>query len=260
MTGDEHLLPEERLFKAIQQEKKASMQGRKAPGGIAQGGPARRTLGLGIGIGQSFLKIVRRKIFAEGIGKNGEETKKPFAFLARWQDSDSIKTFLLTGVDLAIINRGLAIMIAALAVLMVHYLVNNRSTMAGLMGSIARVKFDAASPQAVETFQPLDYYLNQVRSRDVFNLVVAKAERPVVVEQPPPPPSLPKPRLNDMARGLKIVGIASGATPKAMVKDDLTKEVYFLKEGDVIGNTGIAIKSILKDKVIIILGEEEMEL
>jgi hypothetical protein len=255
MMGDENLLPEERLFKAIQQEKKASMQGRKAPGGIAQGGPARRSLGAGIG--QSFLKVVRRKIFGKGAEKNGEETKKSFAFLAKWQDIDFIKTFLLTGIDLTIVNRGLVLMIAALAALTIHYVVSNRLTMAGLMSSIARVKFDAARPQAIEAFQPLDYYLNQVRSRDVFNPVAARVERPVVVEQTPPPP---KPRLSDMARGLKIVGIALGATPKAMVKDDLTQEVYFLKEGDVIGNTGIAIKAISKDKVLIGLEEEEMEL
>ncbi len=257
--GDENLLPEERLFKAIQQEKKASRPAEKAPG-VAKGGPMQRTLGLGIG--SSFLKVVQERLFGKGTKRDGEETKKSFAFPAQWQDIDSIKTFLLTGVNLTVVNRGLVLVLAALAAFMFYYLMNNRLTMVGLMSSIAQVKLDDVSPQAIEAFQPVDYYLNQVRTRDVFNPFTVKVEKPVIVEEapPPPPPPPPKPKLNDMAKGLKVVGIALGTMPKAMVKDDLKQEVYFLKEGDVIGTTGIAIKSISKDKVIIHFGEEEMEL
>jgi len=257
--GDENLLPEERLFKAIQQEKKASRPAGKASG-VDKGGPMRRTLGLGIK--QALGKIIPQKISAKGTEKDGEETKKSFAFPIQWQDIDFIKTFLLTGVNLTAVNRGMAFILAALVAFMVYYFVNNRLTMEGLMSSIAQVKFGATLPQAIEAFQPLDYYLNQVRTRDVFNPATMRAEKPVTVEEasPPPPPPPPKPKLNDMAKGLKVVGIASGAVPKAMVKDDLKQEVYFLKEGDVIGSTGIAIKSISKDKVIIRFGEEEMEL
>lgn len=254
--GDENLLPEERLFKAIQQEKRVSQSAEKASGAV-KGGPPQRTLSLGVK--KVWEKIVPQKVFAWGSAREGEETKKSFAFPVQWHDIDSIKTFLLTGVNLTVVNRGMALVLAGVAAFMFYYFVNNRLTMVGLMSSIAQVKFNAVSMQAGEALQPVDYYLNQVRGRDIFNPVAVKVEKPVIVEEAPPPPP-PRPKLNDMAKGLKVVGIALGTTPKAMVKDDVKQEVYFLKEGDVIGSTGIAIKSISKDKVVIHFGEEEMDL
>ena len=45
-----------------------------------------------------------------------------------------------------------------------------------------------------------------------------------------------------------------------MIQDAATQEIYFLKKDDLVGKTEIKVKDILRDKIVISYGEEEMEL
>ena len=45
-----------------------------------------------------------------------------------------------------------------------------------------------------------------------------------------------------------------------MLQIEKDGKVYFLKEGQMIGTTGIEVKSIMKNKVMLGYGDEEMEL
>ena len=130
-----------------------------------------------------------------------------------------------------------------------------------LMDSISKIKFETPALGDVEAFQPVDYYLQQVRQRDIFNLIT-KVEKMVIVDEPPPPPPPPppQPKLKDMAQGFKVVGIAWGTNPKVMIKDNKTQEIFFLKEGETLGKTAIVVKTIQRDKIILGYEDEEMDL
>lgn len=64
-------------------------------------------------------------------------------------------------------------------------------------------------------------------------------------------------KLQELAKDLSLVGIYWGTHPEVMVEDTAAKKTYFLKKGDEM--KGIKIKNILKDRVILNYGDEEME-
>lgn len=250
---EENLSPQERLFKVAQQQPKKTTVVPPAAAPIGKGAsPSVKSI---------FTKV--RQIFS----KQKEEAKspatqngKPLFASGAAQSVDALKQLILAGVDLNIINRGLVLILVGLALTAVYYAVNKKPDVDKLMASVSRIKFEALQSQPIEQFKELGYYLDRFKTRDIFN-ATAKVAPPVVVEEAPkPPPPPPPPKLKDLVRGFKVVGIAWGDVPTAMISDSATHNVFFLKQGDIIEGTQITIKKISRDKVTVASGEEELDL
>lgn len=106
------------------------------------------------------------------------------------------------------------------------------------------------------------YYTEKARSRDIFRFgqffeeAIKKEE---VVEVTPPKDEIILPSTEEIiSERLSLVGIAWSDDPDAMIEDNNTKKIYFLKRGDSV--EGIVIQTILRDRVIISYEGEEIEL
>ena len=95
--------------------------------------------------------------------------------------------------------------------------------------------------------KPVAYYTQSVKSRNLFTAPGAQSG-----------PSLPSPSFMEMISKLKLQGIISGANPQAIIEDTKTKQTYFLKPGQRIGE--IELKQILPGKVLLNYNDQEVEL
>lgn len=207
----------------------------------------------------SFLEqfLARAKVL---FGKNpAGANKNLFASPVRIQGIDSVKHLLANGIDLDALNKFLTTVLVLLMVYSITITVNKKSSIGKLMQTISQIKFENLNSKEVKSYEPVDFYLGQVRERDIFN-PKQEAPRQVIQEPTPAPVEPPKPKLAEIAKGLSVVGIAWGETPKAMIKDDATQETHFLKKGQMIGERKIEVKDILRDKVILGYEGEEMPL
>lgn len=206
-----------------------------------------------------------RQLLTKGIplpGKNpggAPDNKTPqslFASPIHFQGMDSVKQLLTSGIDLDVVNKVLTASLVLLIGYTITVAVYKRSGIDKLMRSISHIRFEKSTSQAIEAYQPVDYYTGQVRGRDIFN-PGGEVKPQAMPEAPLPEP--PKPKLKEMVKDLSVVGIAWGEAPKAMIQNAATQEIYFLKKDDMIGKTEIKVKDILRGKVVISYGDEEME-
>lgn len=260
---DDYLSPEEKLFKVIQEEKKTSI-GKNAGKETIGAKPPKASWAEGAAKFFSKGVLSAGKIFGGFTAAKNKDQKEPplFASPVRLKGIDSVKQLLSNGLELEAVNRTFIGILLVLTTLVVHQVFYKKSDMKTLMDSISKIKFETpAGLGSIEAFQPVDHYLQQVRQRDIFNLIT-KVEKMVIVEEPPPPPPPPppQPKLKDLAQGFKVVGIAWGANPKVMIKDNKTQEIFFLKEGETVGKTAIQVKTIQRDKIILGYEDEEMDL
>ena len=254
--SDDSLSPEERLFRVIQEDKKTSAAAKNAGPTIGKSTPG----SWWRGIGPWGAKITAWKNLFPRLAKDPKASHALFASPVQLQGVDSVKQLLSNGIDLNVVNRMLVAVLVGLAAIAGHQVFRKQFRIEELMEAVSKIKFEASESKTIEDFQPAAYYLEQVKQRDMFN-PATKVEKVVIKPpEPPPPPPPPKPQLQDMAKGLKMVGIAWGASPKAMIKDEATQEIYFLKEKELIGKTQIEVRTILRDKVIIGYEQEEMGL
>ena len=115
--------------------------------------------------------------------------------------------------------------------------------------------------------RPVEDYLREVDARDLFSPGApperkkpeAKAEpvRPAEPTKPPPEPTALE-ILRERAKTLKLVGIAWGRVPIAMIEDTAKRETSFLKERESINQ--IRIKAIFRDRVVLSYGNAEYDL
>ncbi|MBI5415202.1 MAG: hypothetical protein HZA29_00130 [Candidatus Omnitrophica bacterium] len=247
---EENISPEERLFRVMQKEKETSA--------VAQGSP--KTPGTGAK-GSFFQKVgqLLPKGGAKGVA-GAPKTPAAGGALDPLLRLQGLKQLFVDGVDLGVVNRVSTLILVALVACGVMLFTNQDPSIHKLMETISRIKFEKFQARAAEGFQPMDYYVSRVRTRDIFSLPEEVEKQ--VVEQPEPLPAAPppKPQLKELAKGLKIVGIAWGDTPKAMIQDVAAQEVYFLREGELVGKTEIQVKQILRDKVVVAYDGEEMDL
>lgn len=110
--------------------------------------------------------------------------------------------------------------------------------------------FRIAAP--LEGLQPFEEYLPRVLERDPFRV----GQTPAAAIARPEPSEPPKPDPKAALASLRLVGIAWGGSPTAMIEQD--KQTYFLKPGDAIGP--FTVKEILRDHVILRAGDNEVEL
>ncbi|OPX30310.1 MAG: hypothetical protein B1H08_02110 [Candidatus Omnitrophica bacterium 4484_171] len=106
------------------------------------------------------------------------------------------------------------------------------------------------SRRSISNLKELKYYLNEAKNRDIFNIVTAK--------QPEPKETKNIQAIAKKTSYLKLVGISWSNNPDAMIEDTRAKKTLFVKEGDLINN--ILVKKILRDKVILNLEGENIEL
>jgi len=250
--------PAERFFKVPPPQRTSGQESKKPSGDMIknQAAPPGKA---GQGFFPGNLRQLLTKWFSSpGKTSGGAGPRSLFASPIRLQGIDSVKQLLASGIDLDSVNK---VLTGALVLLMVYSItvaVNRKSSITKLMQSISHVRFAKSASQTIEVYQPVDYYLGQVRGRDIFNPVGEVKGQ--VMPEALPPPEPPKPKLKEMVGGLSVVGIAWGETPKAMIQDAATQEIYFLKKDDLIGKTEIKVKDILRGKIVISYGEEEMEL
>jgi len=159
--------------------------------------------------------------------------------------------------DIKAINKILAVICIAVTALVFYYLINKRPNIVDITGRPYDAPFPRKSKETMQAFKPLSFYMDSVKKRDIFRLPPEKKD--VKAASAEGKEAAAK-KLKQLIGGLKLQGISWGASPKAMVKDELDGQVYFLKEGEAIGTSGIKIKTISKDKVIVGYKKEEMEL
>ncbi len=129
------------------------------------------------------------------------------------------------------------------------------SSMIHIKGEVASAFRMAKKPsfysrRSISNLKELEYYLNEAKNRDIFNIVTAK--------QPEPKETKNIQAIAKKTSYLKLVGISWSNNPDAMIEDTRAKKTLFVKEGDLINN--ILVKKILRDKVILNLEGENIEL
>jgi len=104
-------------------------------------------------------------------------------------------------------------------------------------------------PVAAIEVRPFYSYKPAMESRDIFQ---APWEQPA---QDIPASSVSS---TELVKQLKLVGILLDKDPKAIVEDLGTQQTFFVSPGERIGNA--IVQEILQDKVILIFGQEKVEL
>lgn len=221
----ENISPEERLFKVIQETKKPADQSQirrdKLPLNLKR---------LKQVLGSFILKFKPRG-----------QVNKPMAA------ASIALPIKLHDIDLKKVNRALWV-ILILLVLLTAYYVLKRPNLSKVTGAVLDGGYQARSAKPIETFKPPAFYAEQARKRDVFHPVTSAIK------------GIAGSGLQALTKDLGLAGIYQpvGKPSEAMIEDKAAKKTYFLKEGDEI--KGMKVKSILKDRVILQYGEEEMEL
>ncbi len=238
----DNISPEERLFKVIQEEQ------------VSSGDDSVKKKGLQAGL----QKITSLKRFSfKGLKRFFERlAAKPESELGGGALSFVFAPRFHKKVDYKLVNKILTVLLIGLTVLVVHCVLNKRPKVSQITGAIAKIKFQAIKKGAIEKFKPVEIYLEQVKKRDIFKPSPRPKRKIAVISGA----KEARAKLKEIVKDLKIVGISWGKTPKAMVRSKKEQSTYFLREGQMIGATGIEVKTILKDKVIITYQGEEMEL
>jgi len=238
----ENVSPEERLFKVIQKGKDTPLERKDLGKNKTAGTGFRGTKHLFSGLGSAGKGIFAR-------AKSGSCSKETMAAMPAGLP------IRLNEISPRAINGVLLIMLGVLTAVTIHYGINKRPSIAKLSSAISKIHFQTPKREPVEAFKPVDFYLKEVRKRDIFKPAPKVQKKDVI-----PKPKQVLNELKEKAKDLKLKGISWGTTPKAMVKNDKEDKMYFLKEGQMIGATGIKIKAVFKDKVLIGCQGEEMEL
>lgn len=150
-------------------------------------------------------------------------------------------------VDLKKVNRALWLILAFLILLTAYYAFK-RPNLSKITGAVFESSYQAKGSKPIDTFKPLAFYAEQVRKRDIFHPVTSGIK------------GIAGSGLQALTKDLGLAGIYQpvGNPSEAMIEDKSAKKTYFLKTGDEI--KGMKVKAILKDRVILQYGEEEMEL
>jgi len=222
---DEKISPEERLFKVIQETKKPTDQSQ-----IRRDKQPLNLKGLKQAIGSFILKFKPRG-----------QVSKPMVAAA------IALPFKLHDIDLKKVNRVLWIILAVLMLLTAYYALK-RPNLSKVTDAVFEGGYQAKSSKSIDTFKPLTFYAEQARKRDIFHPVTSGIK------------GIAGSNLQGLTKDLSLAGIYQpvGKPSEAMIEDKNAKKTYFLKEGDEI--KGMKVKGILKDRVILQYGEEEMEL
>jgi hypothetical protein len=158
--------------------------------------------------------------------------------------------------DIKLVNQ---ILIFSIVFLTIYFISNlsfsltNLKKTPSLKLNIQEATAKAASLQDASSMKAASFYLEKVRARDIFKMGMKKPS--VTKETTNRGPSS---RIMDATSQLKLVGISWSNDPDAMIEDAKAMRTFFVKRGQMIGE--IKVQAILKDKVILSYGGEEIEL
>lgn len=226
MGMDDKISPEERLFKAIQEGKQSPAQDPSVP---LRAEPP-KAAGLS-NLKSRISSILLR--FRSAAPYNASLIKE--------------SSFRIEDIDLKLVNKGLCVILSLLMLLMVYYALK-RPNLTKITGSVFEAGYQIRNSKPIDTFKPLTFYVEQARKRDIFHPAESAISGSVSYN------------LGGLTKDLSVAGIyqPAGKPPEAMIEDKTAKRTYFLKTGDMI--KGIKVKAILKDRIILQYGEEEVEL
>ena len=117
--------------------------------------------------------------------------------------------------------------------------------------NVARLKI----LEKITPLNPLPEYIQEANRRNIFQPMPEELEEPA----PTPPKEDTAKKLKEISQKLTLRGISWGDDPKAIIKDT-DGQIYFLKKGQAIGATGVKIKKIEKEKIIIQYKDAQTEL
>jgi len=235
----ENLSPEERLFKVIRDGKQEK----------PKDSPEKHTVNIGKDVDE-WMRGVKRFILSigarrPGIAGKGFDWKKIVPHPAKLQE-----------VSPKLINKVLAVILVLIAALVAYSAFYERRDMSKVTEAISRLQKSPLTGirEKIESFQSLEFYLNEVRKRDIFH----PAPKGMMLE----PKAAGKESLSKAAENLKLQGISWGDRPMAMIlwQNDKESKMYFLIKGQSIGSTGIKVKTIYKNRVTIESEDSEMDL
>lgn len=233
--ANENVSPEERLFNIIKEKQSSppekGVQQKRSITGSLQG---------------FFAGLLRKPAPRDQASAAPVASPPPFA---TWHE-----------VNLKTINGLAMVVLCLLIVLVVYYGVVKRPKLADMVQAISRLPAQAVvqkDERNAVAFQPLAVYLEQVNKRDIFR-PSPQIQRDALAVTPKAKESRAK--LEELAKDLKLVGIAWGLSPVAMIRSEKDKNTYFVKPEQAIGTTGIKVKQIFKEKVILEYQGEDMDL
>lgn len=116
--------------------------------------------------------------------------------------------------------------------------------------------FLIAPPQ--DGLRPAEESAQLLRSHDLFGVGEPPPPQPVAPPAPPGPPQMSPMQAPQLLADLRLVGIARGTEPTAMVEQISDKSTHVLRVGDAIA--GFTVKAILDDRVVLDAGGQEVEL
>jgi len=229
----ENISPEERLFRVIQQGKNPALE-KERPGNKKLAG---------------WLRGLRR--FVSSIGSAASKENKGF-------DWKSIvpANFKLPELEPGAINKALAVTLVVVMMLVVYSSISKRQDTTKITDAVSKIQIaPIEGGEKIGPLKKIDFYIDGIRKRDIFH--PAKPEEEAAGTEQPVSDLLRK-----TAENLKLQGISWGSVPKAMIlwQNDKESNMYFLMKGQAIGSTGVKVKEIYRDKVVIGYNEEEMEL
>lgn len=157
------------------------------------------------------------------------------------------KVIKLHDIDFKKVNRALWVILILLMLLTAYYAFK-RPNLSKVTGAVFEGGYQERSSKPIDSFKPLTFYAEQARKRDIFHPVTSGIK------------GIAGSGLQALTKDLGLAGIYQpiGKPSEAMIEDKAAKKTYFLKTGDEI--KGMKVKAILKDRVILQYGEEEMEL
>lgn len=152
-------------------------------------------------------------------------------------------------IDFRVVNKILSVIVVFLTIFFIYYTITNKPNVARIINAISGIKAQVLKKKDIETFKPLNFYVEEIRKKDIFSPASSES----IGSKTPYVPS----GLRELAKNLSLVGIYMGMYPEAMVEDKTEKKTYFLKQGNEI--KGLKVKEILPDRIILEYKGEEME-
>lgn len=191
------------------------------------------------GDGPSSLRQKRKKAtFISGISLNGLSSFFPSLIRFLRNSFNQLKSGIKDP-NLKAGNKVLAVVAVLLLIYLSVDFVFRRLEINQIIKKISAAKKWSFKEGAPAEIRPFLYYLEMVQRRDIFTPVVLKSSGPTDSEV--------KKMLAALTADLKLVGIAWGEIPEAIIEDKKANKTYFLKTGDII-NT-LKVEVISKDKV-----------
>jgi len=225
------MLPEERLFNIIQKGKNGSVDSPREP----------------LKFARLKKKLENIKFFLKGL------TSKIHLPKRKVQAAALVFTENMRQMELKAVNNIMVVVLIGFMILTLQQAVTYEPNVLKITAAISKIRPCPVKKRQVKIFETLDYYLNAVKTRNIFE---PYSEKTVNLEAAPADLE----ELQERAQGLKLQGIAWGKTPMAMIKDEVEEKMYFVVHDGEIGATGVKVESIFENKVTISYGDAEREL